>query len=99
MSTAPISRIVPANLAEVIERIAASEDLPLRRRHELTSAVRVMSRLLALPPSEVAADPKALRSRLSQMTAIGVGLSLPRWRNVKSLFNAALTLTGATSLG
>jgi len=100
MSTSAASRIVPTTtLAEVIERVTAREDLPLRRRHDLTSAVRVMARLLGLPPADIAADPEALRYRLRPMTAASTGVSPRRWRNLKSLFNMALTVTGVTSTG
>src|SRR5215472_841935 len=93
------SSLIPTNLAQVIDRIATRDDIPRQRRHELTSAVRVMSRLIALPPAEIAADPEALRAKLKPMTAASAGLSPPRWRNLKSLFHRALVFTGVACMG
>jgi hypothetical protein len=97
MSTNPSSPI-PHTLAEVIGQISARDDLPLRRRQELCSAVRVVCKLLGLPAAECDCDPQLLRPRLGQITASGSGLKPGRLRNVRSLFNSALTLTGVTSM-
>jgi integrase len=65
----------------------------------MASAVRVMGRLLGHPASDIPADPRLLRARIAQITGAGAGLSEARWRNVKSLFNAALTIVGASAMG
>jgi hypothetical protein len=77
----------------------ARNEITLGRRRELASAVRVMGRLLGQPLTEIPADPRLLRARIAQITAASAGLSEPRWRNVKSLFNAALTIVGASAMG
>ena len=96
MSTGPTSLTAP-NLDAVIHMVLARDDIGLRRRQEMASAVRVMSRLLGLPATDIPADPQLLRGRVAQITAAGAGLSPARWRNIKSLFNAALTITGAST--
>ncbi len=98
MSTEPTSLTAP-NLDAVIRAVLARDDIGLRRRQEMASAVRVMSRLLGQPATDIPADPRLLRGRIAQITATGAGLSAARWRNVKSLFNAALTITGASTMG
>src|SRR2546430_473182 len=94
-----VASLIPKNLANVFEQIRAREDLPRRRRDEMASAVQVVRRLRQLPLSEISADPEALRTFLGQITAASASLSPGRWRNVKSLFRAALTLTGVTVTG
>jgi integrase len=89
----------PAGLDEVISAIQNREDISLRRRRELTSALRVLCRLIGQPAGDIPADPQLLRARIAQITATGAGLSEARWRNVKSLVNAALTITGASAMG
>lgn len=84
---------------DVIRTIQARDDISLRRRRELASAIRVMGRLLGQPVTEIPADPGLLRARITQITATSAGLSEARWRNVKSLFNAALTIVGASAMG
>lgn len=98
MSTESASLTTPT-LDAVVQAILAENDISLRRRQEMASAVRVMSRLLGQPAADVLADPQLLRGRIAQITAVGAGLSPARWRNVKSLFNSALTITGASTMG
>jgi integrase len=99
MLTTGLPSLSSANLDEVIRKILAGNDITLGRRRELASAVRVMGRLLGQPLTEIPADPRLLRARIAQITATSAGLSEPRWRNVKSLFNAALTIVGASAMG
>src|SRR6516165_5094249 len=89
----------PARLDEVIRKIHARNDISLRRRREMASAIRVMGRLLGQSLTDIPADPRLLSARIGQTTATSAGLSEARWRNVKSLFNAALTIVGASSMG
>ena len=58
-----------------------------------------MCRLLGQPAADIPADPQFLRARIAQITTTGAGLSQARWRNVKSLVNAVLTITGASVMG
>jgi hypothetical protein len=98
MSTESAS-LTALTLDAVIQAVLARNDISLHRRQELASAVRVMSRLLGLPAADIPADPQLLRGCVAEITAAGAGLSPARWRNVKSLFNSALTSTGASAMG
>ena len=95
MSTKPVALGPPANLAEVIERIAAMDGLPRQRRHDLMSAVRQVARFLGGLPADVPANPEALRRALSLLTPAAAGMTPSRLRNVRALLTAALALTGA----
>ncbi len=99
MSIEPPSLTAPTTLDAVINAVLARTDIGVRRRQEMASAVRVMSRLLGQPATDIPADPQLLRGRVAQITAAGAGLRPARWRNVKSLFNSALTITGASATG
>ena len=99
MSIEPPSLTAPTTLDAVINAVLARTDIGVRRRQEMASAVRVMSGLLGQPASAIPADPQLLKGRVAEITATGAGLRPARWRNVKSLFNAALTITGASTMG
>jgi integrase len=99
MSIEPPSLTGPTTLDAVISAVLAQTDLALRRRQEMASAVRVMSRLLGQPATAIPADPQLLRARVTQITAAGAGLRPTRLRNVKSLFSSALTITGVNAVG
>jgi integrase len=85
-------------LADVIERLRADATLSPRRRDDLCSALRTVSRALGLDPSMLAADPRSLRQRLSQLSPAGLGISAGRWRNVRSLVLAALRHVGVKAM-
>jgi len=99
MLTTESTSLSPANLDGVIRAIQTRDDISLRRRREMASAIRVMGRPFGQPLADIPADPQLLRARIAQITATGAGLSEARWRNVKSLVNAALTITGASAMG
>jgi integrase len=98
MSTDPAS-LTAFTLDTLIQAVVARSDINPRRRQEMASAVRIMSRILGLPTTDILADPRLLRGRIAQITATGAGLSPARLRNVKSLFNTSLTITGASTMG
>lgn len=98
LSTKP-SSLTPATLDGVLRTILTRDDISLRRRREITSAIWVMCRLLGQPATEIPADPEVLRKHIAQITAMAAGLSQARWRNVRSLFNAALMIAGASAMG
>ncbi len=74
MSTEPASLTAPTTLDAVINAVLARTDIGLCRRQEMASAVRVMSRLLGQPATDIPADPQLLRGRVAQITAAGAGL-------------------------
>lgn len=97
MSTEATS--LTASLDDVLRTVQARGDIGLHRRREMASAIRVMCRILGQPASHIQADPRFLRGRIAQITAASAGLSEARWRNVKSLFNSALMIVGASAIG
>ncbi|MCP8937345.1 site-specific integrase [Alsobacter sp. SYSU M60028] len=86
MSTPSPSR---ATLQTVLDALAAA-DLPSRRRQDMASAVRTVAKVLGRAPAELAADPPALRRRLETVAPAANGMCPQRWKNVRSLLNAAL---------
>ena len=95
MSTKNTSLVSPATLQGVIEALALRSDLSDQRRLDLRSSLRTFAKVMGKTPDQVPADIGALNSQISGMTAQMVGLSAPRWANVKSGLTTALSLTGA----
>jgi hypothetical protein len=94
MSTKPPSRVDISGsmtLADVIMAIGQA-DLPDRRQHELTSAVRTVARALGRRVEELPTDPRLIANRLAEVAPVTLGLSPGRWANVKSLLRAAMSL-------
>jgi integrase len=83
-----------ATLADILERIIADEALPERRRNNVASAIRTLSRAIGLSPAQIEASAPSLRMRLKGMTAARAGLSERRFGNVISLIRFALNHTG-----
>ncbi len=95
MSTKNISLVSPTTLQEVIDALALRSDLTDQRRLDLRSSLRTFAKVMGKTPDQVPADIGALNSQIAGMTAQMVGLSAPRWANVKSGLTTALSLTGA----
>ena len=98
MPTGSLSPISIPTCADVIQQIGIRTDLPLRRRQDLSSAVRRFCRLQNRPPHDVRADPMELRHQLKQMSPIITGLSPGGFRNFRSLLGKALIVAGVTSV-
>jgi hypothetical protein len=97
MSTETASRTIPT-CADVIGRIDGRTDLPLRRRQDLSSAMRRFCRLQSRQPHDIPADPADLRRQLAQMSALAAGLSQGSFRNLKSLLGKALIEADITTV-
>lgn len=95
MSMKSTSRVSPSNLQEVIRALGDRDDLTDKRRMDLRSSLRTFAKVLGKTPDQVPADLGALNRQIAGVTAQMVGLSAPRWANVKSGLTAALSLTGA----
>jgi integrase len=95
MSTKTISLVSPASLQGVIDALALRSDLSDQRRLDLRSSLRTFAKVMGKTPDQVPADIGALSSQIAGLTAQMVGLSAPRWANVKSGLTTALALTGA----
>jgi hypothetical protein len=101
MSSRSISPSVCApatSLADLLKTLQVRE-LPERRRQELASAIRTVARALARPPENIAADGRLLANRLKDVAPAAIGVSRPRWNNVRSLFRTALALIQPISPG
>jgi integrase len=82
------------SLADILDRVSADETLPKRRRNDVASAIRTLSRVFGRPPAQIAASAPSLRARLKDTTAALAGLSDRRFKNVISLMRFALNHSG-----
>jgi hypothetical protein len=89
---------MPRTLADVIQAIAAAEQLPRKARDEMCSALRFFCRALGRPAAQVIAAPDEIRARLHGLSAKVLGVSDGRMRNAKSLINKALHFDGALTV-
>lgn len=98
MSTSPLlnaAASAPADtLAQLRARILADAVLAAPRQRDLASALQSLAKGLARPLDTLPAEPAAVRRLLRGVTAAQMGFQPARWRNIRSLISAALTLTG-----
>ena len=80
-------------LARVLDRLTAAEPDP-RRRGEMASAVRTLGRVLGRLPHELPADTALLNRLMRTAMPAAVGVTPPRWANVRSLILRAMARTG-----
>src|SRR5215472_11532136 len=81
---------VSHNLADVIDRVLAADDLTDLQKRDQVSAVRTAARLIGAAPAELSADPLPLRRALERVAPEAHGMSRARWNNVRSLTGKAL---------
>ena len=53
----PAAFIPPANMAEVLQRLATLTTMPLRKQRDTMTAVRAVGRILGRPLHEITTDP------------------------------------------
>lgn len=94
----PPQPVTVATMADVVLRLEACQQLSLRRRGDLISALRTIERLADAPLSSIPATPVALRACLDRISHVAVGMSDGRWNNIRSLSMAALTQVGVRTL-
>jgi len=93
----PFIAPVPASLADVSERVRASDLSPIRKR-DLLSALRVASSLSQSELGQIPADPQLLRERLSAVDRCAARLSAKSLSNLRSCLTAALDVAGVQVL-
>lgn len=81
-------------LADLLAAVTTDGKLPERRRREIASSLRTLSRLLGRPLDRLPAHPAWLRERLARVSAAQGGLSKGRFSNVKSDLRFALRQAG-----
>ena len=86
------------SLEDVLHHVAAAE-MPITRRHDMTSAVRTVAKAIGHHPKDIEAHPRMLGIRLKRISAAALGLSQGRWNNVRSLLRQALKLAGPVMEG
>ena len=100
MSPTPASRsqLAPLpghpTLANLRDQMVADEGLTLRKRQDISSALRTLAKALRRPLEECPAHPGYLRERLKGFAPAMAGLEELRWRNVMSLVRFALKQAG-----
>jgi integrase len=93
MSSRPASRThyIEPSLADILVAVL-SADLPGRRRQDMASALRTVSRALGKPLASIPADPRRLSARLEQVSPRAIGVSPGRWNNIRSHLRGSLAL-------
>jgi integrase len=81
----------PLSLNDLIQLILLAKVSDTQRR-DLISAIRTVARLLNASPTDIPADAVLLRRRLAGLSPEAVGISIGRWRNLRSLIGKALDL-------
>lgn len=88
MSIEPLSRLTLADLIPLIQ----NGNLTGTQRRDMVSAVKAVGRVLEAELEQVPARTGDLRRRLEQVNPEAIGLSVARWRNIRSLLAKALAL-------
>jgi hypothetical protein len=82
----------------VVAQLEADQELSVRRRRDLISAVRGVGRLANARLADVPASPASLRQVFEASSRAAAGLSEGRWANMRSLTIAALRQTGVRTM-
>jgi hypothetical protein len=65
------AQLLRLSCSDVIERILNRPDLPLRGKHDLTSAIKRFCKLTGRKPRDVLADPDQLSHELAKLPESG----------------------------
>jgi hypothetical protein len=93
MTNTEISR-KPENLADMIAQIVADENLPLRKRQDVSSALRTIAKAIKAESTMVPAHAGRIRELLKDFTPKMIGMTPERWANVQSLVRFAFAHVG-----
>jgi integrase len=85
-------------LADALTAVQAA-DLRQRRRQEMSSALRTVSRALGKRLEDIPARPRLLAERLKLIAPDAIGISRRRWNNIRSLTQASLMLVQSMAPG
>lgn len=90
-----MSPTAPARMSlEDAKILISRQNWPDRKKSDVASALNSVAKILSARPADIHADPAALRRRLDHVAPAAHGLSLGRWRNIRSLVGKALSLVG-----
>jgi integrase len=94
----PVPALPPATMAELLTAILSAKDPDEDRRKEMASALRSLAKAVHLPLDMIPTDPQKLQRLIGDMPPAMAGVSAGRWRNIRSLVQAALAQFGLVSL-
>jgi integrase len=86
MTEESTSRMTLVDLITLI----SNTDLPKARKQDISSAIRMVGKVLNCDLSRIPADPGQLRRRLDLVSPEAEGISPRRWANIRSLLGRAL---------
>lgn len=81
-------------MRDVDEALDEHDEVPLRKRREIKSAIRTIFRVIGRSPSDFRADPVDLRRIVETVAWQGTGLSKATWQNSLSLLRTGLRIVG-----
>ena len=81
-------------MRDVDEALDEHDEVPLRKRREIKSAIRSIFREIGRSPSEFRADPADLRRIVESVSWQSTGVSKASWQNSLSLLRAGLRIVG-----
>jgi integrase len=84
--------------ADLIERIGADKNLPLRTRQNWSWALRAIARVAEKQPTAVPAHPEFLRKLLDGAAPASLGMSHAAWNNPRSLAGKVLQWAGVIAM-
>lgn len=92
---APVAMGVAPTLADVMARIATWTEMSSRAQRDLTSAVRVVCRIIGEPPENIPADPGHLNQVLFRRSPAALGIGAAARAAIVSRLRRALRRFGA----
>ena len=84
-------------MEDVLPRVCEHTEVSAQARQNMASAIRTLCRTLDRLPSSVPIAAPVFRQLLSQAHPAAVGLSVSRWRNVKSDVRRAIRMSGLST--
>lgn len=98
LSRNPFADPALPSFADLIARIGAASEPPLRTRQNWAWALRTVARACHKELAEIPVHPEFLRPLLDKATPIAIGLGTPAWNNARSLLGKVLEWAGMASM-